>query len=110
VIDCTVQRPGSVVVCSFDSSRIPVSCSHDRHTSTNLGRFGIRRYQYTFRDGFALFDNRMLTFEDSFSDLSRRGLFIYYLLGLVAIVLVYTDTYFYGMRTLEGVGYRYENT
>lgn len=47
----------------------------------------------------------MVRLPDSLSDLSRRHrLVVYYLVGLVAMVLVLTAVYFYGMRTLEGEG------
>ena len=50
----------------------------------------------------------MVSLPDSFSDLSRRHrLVVYYALGLVAMVLVLTLVYFYGMRTLEGEGAEY---
>ena len=50
----------------------------------------------------------MLSLPDSISDLSRRHrLVAYYIVGLVAMVLLLTVVYFYGMRTLEGEGAEY---
>ncbi|WP_435118434.1 potassium channel family protein [Halolamina sp. C58] len=50
----------------------------------------------------------MVSLPDSLSDLSRRHrLVAYYIVGLVAMVLLLTVVYFYGMRTLEGEGAEY---
>ena len=50
----------------------------------------------------------MVSLPDSISDLSRRHrLVAYYVVGLVAMVLLITLLYFYGMRTLEGEGAEY---
>jgi Trk K+ transport system NAD-binding subunit len=50
----------------------------------------------------------MVSLPDSISDLSRRHrLVVYYIVGLVAMVLLITVVYFYGMRTLEGEGPEY---
>lgn len=47
----------------------------------------------------------MVALPDSLDDLSRRHRrVLYYGVGLVALVLVLTVVYFYGMRTLEGEG------